>query len=309
MHSSARTTRVTAARAHPGRDVLFDRIQAFRFVDERHGQMLVSALPLGRATAALVESTGHDIALEEDRWLSFLVPVAGRLQVDAGGCLLDAGAGAGILVPPGYRRTAVRPDLRGRFRALVALTPAEPGLGRSAGGRAIADLGGSAPARALQAHLTYLVAEALRPDTALLRPVARQASASLIIDLLAAMQGSAGVGQPERMAALRRVRMAEEFLRAHSDDPLTMEDLARAVGVGSRALQLAFRAHRGVSPRALLQGFRMERARARLLAPDPAASVTDIALLSGFAHVGRFAAAYRDRYGETPSDTLRRACG
>ncbi len=51
----------------------------------------------------------------------------------------------------------------------------------------------------------------------------------------------------------------------------------------------------------------MERARQALLGPEPASSVTGIALDWGFAHLGRFSVEYRERFGECPSQTLRRA--
>jgi AraC-like DNA-binding protein len=53
---------------------------------------------------------------------------------------------------------------------------------------------------------------------------------------------------------------------------------------------------------------RLERVREELLSLDPAAgvTVTDVALRHGFAHTGRFAAAYRERFGELPSATMRR---
>jgi AraC-like DNA-binding protein len=36
-------------------------------------------------------------------------------------------------------------------------------------------------------------------------------------------------------------------------------------------------------------------------------SVAEVAARWGFSHLGRFAAAYRKRYGESPSHTLREA--
>jgi AraC-like DNA-binding protein len=53
---------------------------------------------------------------------------------------------------------------------------------------------------------------------------------------------------------------------------------------------------------------RLEHARDELLSLDPAAGVKviDVALRHGFTHTGRFAAAYRARFGESPSVTLRR---
>jgi transcriptional regulator GlxA family with amidase domain len=85
-----------------------------------------------------------------------------------------------------------------------------------------------------------------------------------------------------------------------------MHEVAGAVGVGLRSLQLAFRAVRGEEPRATLARFRLEAARARLQSAHEGDSVTAIAHDCGFAHLGRFAVAYRRAYGERPSETLAR---
>ncbi|MBN9274969.1 MAG: helix-turn-helix domain-containing protein, partial [Mesorhizobium sp.] len=45
---------------------------------------------------------------------------------------------------------------------------------------------------------------------------------------------------------------------------------------------------------------------AALREADEKTSVTDAAYAAGFGHLGRAASAYRRRYGETPSETLRR---
>jgi hypothetical protein len=71
--------------------------------------------------------------------------------------------------------------------------------------------------------------------------------------------------RPARMTDLRSVRRAEDYLRAHLTEPLTLGDLARAVGCSSRSLQLAFRAARDTTPMAALQQARLERARQALL--------------------------------------------
>jgi transcriptional regulator GlxA family with amidase domain len=69
----------------------------------------------------------------------------------------------------------------------------------------------------------------------------------------------------------------------------------------------AFDKLRGCSPMAFARQVRLERARGLLLKPDDASSVTGIALMCGFSNLGHFAAAYRDRFGELPSQTLQRA--
>ena len=54
-----------------------------------------------------------------------------------------------------------------------------------------------------------------------------------------------------------------------------------------------------------LRNLRLDRARQMLMdAPDM--GVTRVALDCGFGHLGKFAAAYRARFGEAPSETARR---
>jgi adenylate cyclase len=51
---------------------------------------------------------------------------------------------------------------------------------------------------------------------------------------------------------------------------------------------------------------RLDRARHALLESGPDASVSEVAVASGFTQLGRFAAQYCSRFGELPSETLRR---
>jgi transcriptional regulator GlxA family with amidase domain len=74
-----------------------------------------------------------------------------------------------------------------------------------------------------------------------------------------------------------------------------------------RGLQAAFRREKDTTPTAYLREARLEAAHRELLAADPTtgATVEAIAAAWGFTHRGRFAAAYRTRYGQTPATTLR----
>ncbi|WP_344411955.1 helix-turn-helix transcriptional regulator, partial [Pseudonocardia ailaonensis] len=87
---------------------------------------------------------------------------------------------------------------------------------------------------------------------------------------------------------------------------LTLADLAAAVGVTARSLQRGFRETLGVSPMAYVRGARLDRVHAELQAAQGPAAVTGVATRWGFFHLGRFAAQYRERFGELPSDTARR---
>lgn len=105
----------------------------------------------------------------------------------------------------------------------------------------------------------------------------------------------------------KAVRLATEYVRERYAQPITVDELARAAHVSERSLYEAFRREFGQSPMAWVRRFRLEQARAALLAADPGAgaTVSSIAADSGFGHVGRFASEYRARYGESPARTLR----
>jgi AraC-like DNA-binding protein len=101
-------------------------------------------------------------------------------------------------------------------------------------------------------------------------------------------------------------REAVDLIEAEPGFPWTVVDLARRVGVSSRGLHDGFARHVGVPPMTYLRQVRLRCAHADLSAADPARrSVAEIASRWGFTHLGRFAAAYRQRYQTTPSQTLR----
>jgi AraC-like DNA-binding protein len=107
--------------------------------------------------------------------------------------------------------------------------------------------------------------------------------------------------------APRHVRQAEEYMRAKAAEHVTVSDIAAAVGVSIRSLQEGFRHFRDLTPLESLRNLRLEGARAALLGATPGESVTSVALAWGFAHLSRFAISYQARYGELPSETLRRS--
>lgn len=113
-----------------------------------------------------------------------------------------------------------------------------------------------------------------------------------------------GEPRPVRPRPLARVieRIDQDPAAAH-----TLAELARTAGTSVRSLQAAFAEHLGMSPTAYLRRVRLARAHQDLLAavPGDGQSVADIAFRWGFGHVPRFAAAYRERYGAPPSQTLR----
>jgi AraC-like DNA-binding protein len=113
---------------------------------------------------------------------------------------------------------------------------------------------------------------------------------------------------PDQGPAPWVVRRAEDYMAAHVADPITLSDLTTVCGCSRSSLTHAFRSSRGYTPMQFLTGRRLELARERLTF-EPGATATEIALDCGFGNHGRFAKAYRDRFGESPSETRARRHG
>jgi len=112
-------------------------------------------------------------------------------------------------------------------------------------------------------------------------------------------------------AALGRHRQIvarlEEAMRDHPEEMLCLPDICAAVGVAQRTLNLACMEFLGQGATQYARARRLDHVRQTLLASDPAEThVTSVAVHYGFWELGRFAQAYRMRFGERPSDTLRR---
>ena len=127
----------------------------------------------------------------------------------------------------------------------------------------------------------------------------------LLLRLFLAGQAQADAARAPSRVRPASVRRAAAFIASHAASPITLADIALAAGVPERTLHDAYCRFEGVSPMRALRDLRLGQVRERLQA-DPAASVTEIALATGFTHLGRFAQAYASRFGERPSETLRR---
>jgi AraC-like DNA-binding protein len=103
------------------------------------------------------------------------------------------------------------------------------------------------------------------------------------------------------------IRRAVSFIDAHLSEPIGVAEIAEAARMSPRGLQAAFRRELGTTPMAHLRTARLESAHRDLVAADPTTGVTVAAIAArwGFTHQGRFAAAYRQRYGQAPTTTLR----
>ena len=109
-----------------------------------------------------------------------------------------------------------------------------------------------------------------------------------------------------RKSELRIVRDTLRNIREADCSLLTIADLCNMAGLGKSRLHQAFSEIYGISPGAYLYRLRLTSIREKLLSEEaPPRSVKDVAIQHGFVSSGQFARAYRDMFGELPSQTLR----
>lgn len=131
----------------------------------------------------------------------------------------------------------------------------------------------------------------------------------ICLDLLREWAQGAGVAldRGARAAAPFYVRSAEEIFAAEAREAPTVGEVAGRVGVSARTLSEGFRRFRGMTPRAFLAARRLDGLRSELEAGPDHLSVAEIAADWGYVNLGAMAGAYRQRFGELPSQTRARA--
>ncbi|MBU3666868.1 MAG: helix-turn-helix transcriptional regulator [Chthoniobacterales bacterium] len=121
----------------------------------------------------------------------------------------------------------------------------------------------------------------------------------------ALMEFAPGFRRPDPMIGRRKVSELRDWATLDHPEPVTVGDLAARCGLGLRALQKNFLLHFDTAPLAYLRDLRLQKARRLLQQENTRHSVTSAALEAGFAHLGRFAADYRRKFGESPCETRR----
>jgi transcriptional regulator GlxA family with amidase domain len=109
-----------------------------------------------------------------------------------------------------------------------------------------------------------------------------------------------------RTSASWQVRRAEEYIETHWSERITIAGLARATAASARSIFFHFKNCRGQSPMSFVKQVRLEHAREMLQHSGINHSVTEVAVDCGFGNLGHFAGDYFKRFGERPSDTLKR---
>lgn len=129
-----------------------------------------------------------------------------------------------------------------------------------------------------------------------------------LLDTLASSRDAApDRGERTRQRQSEMVHSVEQYALAHTDDMLYVTDLCKIVGASERSLEYAFTAVMGMAPKVYLARLRLHRVREALLRAQPGSTTVAIEALNwGFWHLGEFSGAYRNCFGELPSQTLRR---
>ena len=97
---------------------------------------------------------------------------------------------------------------------------------------------------------------------------------------------------------VERIYQAKEILRCNYENPPSLPELARQVGLNQRKLKQGFRACFGTTAFGYLHDYRMEQA--RLLLTDTQMGVTQVAHSVGYASLPSFSAAFRKKFGICP---------
>jgi AraC-like DNA-binding protein len=286
-----------------------DRKLDFRHREAKLGAIAVNSMQYGAGVEVNAPPFGELYLVQ--------FTLTGRCELRQGRNCIDTPAGSVVIINPfqpfaktwlpGTRQLIIRIDRRVVEREFQALT------GSDETERIEFDplpLESMARAGTL-AHFARMLCDDLKNEfSGLEHPLVRDRIASALVStLLVSMPHNRqrALEQAATSIAPFFVRRAEHFIEENARHTIDLEDLARVAGVSTRALQIGFRRFRNTTPMAYLRAVRLELARTELArAARSGGSVASIAHLCGFGHLGRFAADYKARFNEWPSQTLVR---
>jgi AraC-like DNA-binding protein len=145
------------------------------------------------------------------------------------------------------------------------------------------------------------------PPTTLLRAAFDEILLQGVVSLFTPVVSDGMARAPDPGPA--HLKRACELIRANVTEPVRIAEIASELGISPRHLQAGFRQHLGTTPQRFLRDCRLDEANRRLTTAKPGITTTTIAYDCGFGHLGEFAQCYRLRFGESPSETLRRSFG
>lgn len=120
---------------------------------------------------------------------------------------------------------------------------------------------------------------------------------------LAAQVQSRDVNQQYMVVPLK-LKIAENFVIANAAKAPSVEDVATEARLSVRSLHTLFVKFRGSSPSEFIREHRLAGIRSALRSARSGTTVSEIAIAWSYHNFGNFAAIYKKRFGELPSETL-----
>ncbi|MDF3280773.1 MULTISPECIES: helix-turn-helix domain-containing protein [unclassified Gordonia (in: high G+C Gram-positive bacteria)] len=303
-HNVLTTDDLDEARASVGRSLCPHRLRATGSVV----RAVHNVTTLGECGFHYIDYRGGaEVSTEGLPFILVQIPIAGHCVISAQGDDRIVGVGQAVITPTAVPLRMTygydNPRLMIRIDAAAWAARAEPFTAATeVNASVVLDLTSGA-GHTWRTLLDLTLAEGNDP-THDARFVASLSSA-VVDGLLAACRTNSDHASTRARVTPRRLRNALEIVESRCAEPLTVAEIAASAGLSVRELQGAFRIHLDTTPTAHVRRVRLDRARADLTS-GTVEHVTDAATRWGFAHLGRFSRDYRVRYGETPSQTLRR---
>jgi AraC-like DNA-binding protein len=149
---------------------------------------------------------------------------------------------------------------------------------------------------------------ALEPKGALVNEIALQElEDDLLASFLSLAEDQLAAPKQAALPCARVLRNMEDYICANLDTAITRDDLADKACVSIRSLSRAFDKKYGLGPMAFIRQRRLDACYIKLRGSERCATtVTEVAMTYGFEHMGKFAIAYKDSFGESPSASLQK---
>lgn len=270
----------------------------------------ISRLPLGRCWLCYVDCRSPmQVAAEGNRTKATVyLPLAGSMKISAAGTKFSAVPGGAALIPAAmpmeFRATPIRcilleipaSKLQRELCALGCKDGAIPPMAWNPGAAGARDIAGT---------LEFVLEILSREDSGEKSPVFLRHLESLAVGCLAeAVAARNGASLPAQHIGRVSPDEMREKIAGCLHSICTNEELSAYAGLTTRALQQLFLKHFNTTPTAYVHEQRLAEARKELRDPENKKTVTRVASDLEFHHLGRFAAGYRKKFGESPSETL-----
>lgn len=113
--------------------------------------------------------------------------------------------------------------------------------------------------------------------------------------------------QPLKTRDQIRMDQTIDWIERNLAERISVRRLAEVSSISPRLLTKICKATHGRAPMELVQSRRLAATQRRLCNAAESTAVSKVALDCGFTHLGRFAIAYHRAFGESPSETLKKA--